>query len=400
MPTPNRRRPGSSGQPNRRRRVAGHARPGTEKEQRPSPSPRPRATDEDGTPVEQPQDAESAADSAADSATESTTGEAGGPAEQAGAAVPETGSTEPEQAGAGTEELDEGSIADRPEAGAQPSAHASTEAGDAAVTGAVERTGDGGDSDGGDSDASGHAGAPADEDVPGWSVGDGGGDGDGSGEAARRGVSPKVLAAVLTVAGVVLAGLAGFFGYQYSQVSGATSNKALVDASATAKVKEDIGSAVERVLSYDHSAIEETEKAADELLITEDVRETYNDLYSEVKRIAPEQKMVLKTRVSRSAVIELDDDRARLLVFVDQSANREGQEDGNVGGSQLAVTAQRQDGQWKIAQLDTYTDGDGNIGQPGAGEESGDGEDTDGEQGSDEGQDTEGEQGSQDEQGN
>ncbi len=156
-----------------------------------------------------------------------------------------------------------------------------------------------------------------------------------------------MLAVLFLVAAVL-------FAFQYFGVQNSMANKAMVDPAATVNVKQDVTAAVETIFSYDYEAIEKTEQAADDLLITDEVRDVYNALYGEVKRNAPEQKIILTTKVSRIAVIDLSDDSARLLVFVDQSAVRQGEEEPSVGGSQLTVTAQRVDGKWKIADLDAY----------------------------------------------
>lgn len=162
------------------------------------------------------------------------------------------------------------------------------------------------------------------------------------------------LAAGLGVVSVLLIVAAVIFGYNYFSVKNTLANKALVDPAATVEVKQSVTSAVESLFSYDYKDIAKTEKAANELLTNDKVRNVYNGLLGEVKRNAPKQKIVVTSRVSRIAVIDLGENSARLLVFVDQSSIREGTNQANSGGGQLTVSAERVDGVWKIADLDAY----------------------------------------------
>lgn len=392
MPPTPRRRPGSSGKSPRRPQVAGRPRPGSEEGDTPRPSPRPRQApaehEETQAPAsQQAQDAAAGHSEVAGAQQESPAQQPDDEGEPEGADYAERGSEPPIDDGeaSAAEQASAAGLAEpgagQPDAG-QPDAgrlqeeipHTSpvadlpdTEAGTSTRPGAEP---------GPDSEGTGDPSASSLRDSAGGDVDgsdgthEGGRDaGEGDGEPhARRSVSYRALAIGCAAGALGLIGLAGFFGYQYNQASAATDNKALIDASATAEVQDAVSAAVETLLSYDYNNIEETEQAANDLLVNEDVRETYNSLYEEVKRVAPEQEMVLETTVSRIGVMELSDDEARLLVLVDQSATREGEEEGNVGGSQLSVGAQRTDGEWKISDLDTYVDPEeqapGDGGQP------------------------------------
>ena len=52
----------------------------------------------------------------------------------------------------------------------------------------------------------------------------------------------------------------------------------------------------------------------------------------------------------RAGVVELTADRAQLLVFLDQTAQREGQA-ATTAAAQLSVTAQLRGGHWRITDL-------------------------------------------------
>jgi Mce-associated membrane protein len=168
-----------------------------------------------------------------------------------------------------------------------------------------------------------------------------------------RGIG-QTLTIGLVVVGLVLAGLAVFFKLQYDTAAGATSNAALLDVAKTAQVKDQVSQATESLFSYDFNNIKKTEDAAANRLANNDVKTKYNSLMGEVKRLAPQQKMVVTCKVTRSAVIMLDGDRARVMVFVDQTSTRADTKQTTAGSAQLHVDAQLQGNTWKITDLDTY----------------------------------------------
>lgn len=170
----------------------------------------------------------------------------------------------------------------------------------------------------------------------------------------RRIGKGQTLTIGLVIVGLVLAGLAVFFKLQYDTASDATSNTALLDVAKTAQVKDQVSQATEALFSYDFNNIKKTEDAAGNLLANDDVKAKYNSLMGEVKRLAPQQKMVVTCKVTRSAVIMLDGDRARVMVFVDQSSTRSDTKQTTAGSAQLHVDAQLQGTTWKITDLDTY----------------------------------------------
>lgn len=174
----------------------------------------------------------------------------------------------------------------------------------------------------------------------------------------RRDTSVYNLAPALAAVALVLALVAAFFAYKWLSSSGSSANAAHVDAPRTAEVKQQVTEAVEALFSYDYQDLGKTEKAADDLLTNSEVKATYGCLLGEVKRLAPEQKMVATVRVSRIAPIHLDEENATLLVFVEQSAVRDGStEDGSYGGGQLTISTVRgENDKWKISEIDAYED--------------------------------------------
>lgn len=164
----------------------------------------------------------------------------------------------------------------------------------------------------------------------------------------------KVLTGALVAVALVLIGLAVWFKIEDNQVSAATSNTALLDVARTSEVKQAATGAVETLFSYDFTNVGKTQDAAKDLLLNDDVRNKYTSLMGEVQRLAPQQKIVVTVKVSRSAVIMLDDDRARVMVFVDQTATRTDQNQTSSGSAQLWLQMQNTGGKWKVTDLDTY----------------------------------------------
>ncbi|GAB3437093.1 hypothetical protein [Actinophytocola sediminis] len=160
----------------------------------------------------------------------------------------------------------------------------------------------------------------------------------------------RPLVAVLVVA-ALLAGLGGWFLVRTAELRASSSdNAALVDAGRTAEVSSAVTSALNRILSYAYDRTEETQAAADEVL-RGSARAAYDKLFEQIRAEAPTQKLVLTTRVVTAAVQELSADRARVLVFLDQSATRADAGTSNAAAAQLSVTVRLENGSWVITGL-------------------------------------------------
>ena len=121
---------------------------------------------------------------------------------------------------------------------------------------------------------------------------------------------------------------------------------------ASAEVKGQVTTAVNTVFSYNYADVAKTEKAAQELLTGKAVQQ-YNQLFALVRKQAPQQKQVLTTAVTDSAVKSLAGDRARLLVFADQRNTRTDTNKTSYSAAVFAVDALYADGKWKISAIDT-----------------------------------------------
>ncbi|MFE0023205.1 hypothetical protein [Amycolatopsis sp. NPDC059021] len=163
-----------------------------------------------------------------------------------------------------------------------------------------------------------------------------------------------VVAGILVVVGLLLLAGAVIFMRQGDEVADSTSNTALLDVAKTAQVKDQMSKATEALFSYDYNNIKKTEDAANDLLANDEVRGKYNALMGEVKRLAPQQKMVVTAKVTRSAVIMLNGDLAKVILFVDQTSTRADTKKTTAGSAQLHVNAQLQGDKWKVTDMDTY----------------------------------------------
>lgn len=157
-----------------------------------------------------------------------------------------------------------------------------------------------------------------------------------------------VLAAVVVVSAVASL----WFGLAADRLrqSGWATNTALVDASGTTAVLDEVGAAVRTVFSYDYGNTDVTERSARQMLAGEAV-EQYTALFDDVRKQAVEQKLVFTTTVRSIGVTELVGDRARLLVFVDQQILRSGENQHTSRTGQLEVRADRTDGHWRITAI-------------------------------------------------
>ena len=95
------------------------------------------------------------------------------------------------------------------------------------------------------------------------------------------------------------------------------------------------------------------EQIAGMMLLTGKAVQQYNQLFALVRKQAPQQKQILTTTVTDSAVKSLASDRARLLIFADQRNTRTDKDQSSYSAAVFAVGAIRIDGKWKINNIDT-----------------------------------------------
>jgi Mce-associated membrane protein len=161
-----------------------------------------------------------------------------------------------------------------------------------------------------------------------------------------------ILLPLLIAVSVLLAAAGVVFTVAARSAAGdpAAANHALTDVGGTADVTSAVTLALNRIFSYSYDKTDVTGQAARDVL-RGDARTTYDRLFAQVKEKAPAQKLVLTTRVTSSAVQELGDGHARLLVFLDQFATRADNNSSSSAAAQLSVTAEREGNTWKITGL-------------------------------------------------
>ena len=156
-----------------------------------------------------------------------------------------------------------------------------------------------------------------------------------------------VLAAVVTAVAVSLL----FAAHQINNPD-APDNLAHVDKAATEEVVNSVGRALTQVLSYDYANPTIATQAADSHL-QGDARKEYDVLLATLQEQAAEQKLTLSASVQAVGVKHLDEDDAELLIFLDQTSQRESDDERTVSAAQLAVKAQRIGGAWQIVNFTT-----------------------------------------------
>ncbi|MEU6932461.1 hypothetical protein AB0A05_25270 [Streptomyces sp. NPDC046374] len=181
-----------------------------------------------------------------------------------------------------------------------------------------------------------------------------------SGGPRPRRAAPLVVLCVLTL---LLGGFAGWAHSRAGELRGdpERANTALTDLARTSEIKGATAEAVAALFSYDHAAPDAFDKAEKTFLTGKAVAQ-HRTLFGGVLEQAARQKMVITTTVTDSAVERIDGDRARVLVYADQSSvatagvkkGAKPQDQGVYAGAMLAVDVVRRDGRWLVENIDTF----------------------------------------------
>jgi Mce-associated membrane protein len=168
-------------------------------------------------------------------------------------------------------------------------------------------------------------------------------------EAERRPGRRRWLAALAILAGLAIGAAVSHTTAPDDGTGAATTGEDQARAALTGEVSATLGA----VLSYGPGTVDATGQAADRGF-TGVAAAQHRSLIARVKTEAPRQRLTVRTRVTRAAVISMRRDDATLLVFVDQVSSRPGQKQGTAGTA-LVVTAQKTGGRWLISALTSAT---------------------------------------------
>lgn len=183
-------------------------------------------------------------------------------------------------------------------------------------------------------------------------------------DGSRR-LAPLLILCALTV---LLGAFAGFaqsrsVALRDDPVRG---NRALTDLARTSEIKGQTAKAVASLFSYDHAKPDAFESASKTLLTGKAVAQ-HRALFADVLAQAGKQKTVITTTVTDSAVERIDGDRARVLVYADQSSvgtagtagtagaeKQAPQDQGVYAGAMFALDLVARDGHWLVEGIDTF----------------------------------------------
>ncbi|MBO1333130.1 hypothetical protein [Streptomyces sp. VRA16 Mangrove soil] len=179
--------------------------------------------------------------------------------------------------------------------------------------------------------------------------------------SAPRTVHPGRLLIALCALTLLLGAFAGWSHARAHSLThtSATRNTALTDPARTSQVKGRAEKAVNALFSYDYANPQSNEKATATLLTGKAV-DQHRTLLAPVLTRAKKQKTVVTTTVTDSAVERIDGDRARVLVYADQSststaAKTKAGSAANYGGAMLAVDLVLKNGHWLVSAIDTFS---------------------------------------------
>lgn len=164
-----------------------------------------------------------------------------------------------------------------------------------------------------------------------------------------RRLTGALLIVVLLLVTVVFGAAAIFFRGEAARAStGSAENRAVVDTAATSEAVGQVSKAIEVVLSYDYTKLDENERASREV-ITGKYAEEFDKTFADIRKVSPEQKLVVTTTVLLAGVTILNDDRAELIATMDLAAVRDTTPYNSPG--RVKVVATKVDGRWKIAEM-------------------------------------------------
>lgn len=133
----------------------------------------------------------------------------------------------------------------------------------------------------------------------------------------------------------------------------ATANRAFIDTAATQDALASATQLSADLFTFSYAEVKEHE-AKFGRLTTGDFTNEYGKLFNDIVAQAQAQKLSLTSTVKSAAVRDLRDGQAEVLVFLDQSAAREGAGEQTASATMFTATIKKVDGEWKFADIDLF----------------------------------------------
>ena len=129
-------------------------------------------------------------------------------------------------------------------------------------------------------------------------------------------------------------------------------NRAFIDTAGTQDALASATQLSADLFTFSHTDVQEHE-AKFARLTTGDFTNEYGKLFNDVIAQVKAQKATVTSTVNKAAVRVLRDDRAEVLVFLDQRGTSAAG-NGTATNTVFTATIQRVDGEWKFADIDLF----------------------------------------------
>jgi Mce-associated membrane protein len=130
-------------------------------------------------------------------------------------------------------------------------------------------------------------------------------------------------------------------------------NRAFVDTAATQDALASATQLSADLFTFDYTDLKAHEAKFVRLTTGEFTRE-YGKLFNDIVAQAKVRQMSMTSTVNAAAVRVLRDDRAEVLVFLDQRSTSAATNSHTAANAMFTATIQRVEGEWKFADIDLY----------------------------------------------
>lgn len=161
------------------------------------------------------------------------------------------------------------------------------------------------------------------------------------------------LSALVCVAGLALLWLLSDAGRpEAPDVAGADSSAAVVvSAPVKEEVREVAVEAATAAYGYTWRTLTE-DRAAARALMTDDMQDRYDRTMAGVATSSRRDRTIVTAEVVDSALVTATSRDARVLLFVNQSTDRDDLDEPTLDLDRVLVTLRHTDGEWKLSELD------------------------------------------------